>query len=67
GQQALLPQAKVTASFGIAEWTPDIDDPDVWMRQADQMLYRAKHLGRDCVCVASETPPAPIPQPAQLD
>jgi diguanylate cyclase (GGDEF)-like protein len=56
--QALLPQAKVTASFGIAEWSPEMADPDAWMRQADQMLYRAKHLGRDRICAAGDADPA---------
>jgi diguanylate cyclase (GGDEF)-like protein len=64
--QSLLPQSSVTASFGIAEWCPAIDDPESWMRQADQMLYRAKHLGRNRICVAGETPRAVSRQPARF-
>ncbi|MFX6461621.1 hypothetical protein ABTG33_18785, partial [Acinetobacter baumannii] len=37
----------VTASFGVAELTPMLDTCEAWMRVADQMLYRAKHAGRD--------------------
>jgi diguanylate cyclase (GGDEF)-like protein len=37
----------VTASFGVAELTPMLDTCESWMRVADQMLYRAKHAGRD--------------------
>lgn len=37
----------ITASFGVAQLSPDIDSPDAWIRQADLMLYRAKYDGRD--------------------
>lgn len=50
----LLDGQVVTASFGVAELTPEIDSPAVWLRLADQMLYRAKHLGRDCIAVLGE-------------
>ena len=43
----LIPGVLVTASFGAAELGPDIAHADAWMRRADQMLYRAKHLGRN--------------------
>jgi len=50
----LLPHGRVTASFGLAEWNAEISDHETWMRLADQMLYRAKHLGRDRLAVLGE-------------
>lgn len=63
----LLDGVLVTASFGVAELTADVPTVEAWLRLADQMLYRAKHRGRDCVVVLGEdvaTQPgtlAPIP------
>jgi diguanylate cyclase (GGDEF)-like protein/PAS domain S-box-containing protein len=37
----------ITASVGIAIYTPDIDTPDDMLAQADIALYRAKEEGRD--------------------
>jgi len=38
----------VTASFGAAEWRAG-DSRELWFKQADQALYRAKNSGRDRV------------------
>jgi diguanylate cyclase (GGDEF)-like protein len=40
--------AHVTASIGIARYTPDIASADALMIQADLALYRAKDDGRNC-------------------
>jgi len=62
----LLEDTLVTASFGVAELSPDLASHEAWMRLADQMLYRAKHQGRDRVAgldfgepPAAATPPLP--------
>ncbi|WP_018413232.1 diguanylate cyclase [Methyloversatilis thermotolerans] len=47
--EPLIDGEVVTASFGVAELNPLIEDCEAWMRVADQMLYRAKHAGRDRV------------------
>jgi len=47
----------VTASFGAAELGPEIAHTDAWVRMADQMLYRAKHLGRDRLAVPGDPVP----------
>jgi diguanylate cyclase len=62
----LLEGAVVTASFGVAELTPDVESHTEWLRLADQMLYRAKHLGRDRIAVLGEAEGAPsvAPSPA---
>jgi diguanylate cyclase (GGDEF)-like protein len=53
-EQPLLDVVPVTASFGAVELTPDIDSHTAWLRLADQMLYRAKHLGRDRIAVLGD-------------
>ncbi|MGD1070311.1 MAG: diguanylate cyclase [Bryobacteraceae bacterium] len=40
----------VTATFGVAEWSPDMDAKEL-MDAADRALYRAKSAGRNRVCV----------------
>ncbi|MEN3372309.1 diguanylate cyclase [Dechloromonas sp. ZS-1] len=58
--QAHLPHPEaplgfVTLSIGIATLQPAGDDgPETLIRAADQALYRAKHEGRDRVCVAGK-------------
>jgi diguanylate cyclase (GGDEF)-like protein len=47
----------ITASFGVASWHPGLQTAADLMRDADAELMRAKHDGRDRVCVA--TPPGP--------
>jgi len=39
---------KISASFGVAELSPD-EDLDGWFKRADQALYQAKHAGRNRV------------------
>ncbi len=46
------PRAKtvsVTISIGVAERTPDINDPQQVLKTADDALYRAKQQGRNCL------------------
>lgn len=38
----------VTASFGVTEYHAD-DTLDRWLQQADELMYQAKHKGRDRV------------------
>jgi diguanylate cyclase (GGDEF)-like protein len=52
--EPLLDGVIVTASFGVAGTSRDIENHSAWIRLADQMLYRAKHQGRDRVSVAGE-------------
>ncbi len=37
----------VTISAGIAEWSPEIDDPQDLVKRADEKLYEAKRSGRN--------------------
>jgi diguanylate cyclase (GGDEF)-like protein len=43
---------KVTISIGAAEFGRDGDTLDAFLGVADQRLYRAKHVGRNCVIAA---------------
>jgi len=44
----------VTASFGIAVWTPELKDWRHWVHCADMALYAAKHDGRDIWSVVTQ-------------
>lgn len=46
-----LAGGNVTASFGVAELTDDVEDSDDLMRRADRALYRAKAEGKNRVRV----------------
>ena len=59
-EQPLIEGMVVTASFGVAGVSRDLDNHEAWMRLADQMLYRAKHRGRDQVSMAGDSHPAPL-------
>jgi diguanylate cyclase (GGDEF)-like protein/PAS domain S-box-containing protein len=48
-----------TASFGVAAYPVNGTKPANLLKAADDALYRAKHAGRDRVCVATEEQPAP--------
>ncbi len=41
------PDLRCTMSLGAAEATRDVTNVDIWIRQADAALYRAKAAGRD--------------------
>ena len=43
----------VTVSMGIAQWGPDESFTD-WYAQADNALYQAKKLGRNCIASAED-------------
>ena len=47
-----------TASFGVAGYPEHGTKPADLLKAADQALYRAKHEGRDRVCVAEKSAPA---------
>lgn len=44
----LLEGEKVTISLGVAEYQAGETEVE-WLRQADELLYEAKHSGRNCV------------------
>lgn len=48
----------ITASFGLAQLSDDIETPDAWIRHADLMLYRAKYDGRDRIAERGAGAPA---------
>lgn len=60
----LMDSERVTASFGVAGLSRDLTSHEAWMRLADQMLYRAKHAGRDRISTAGEHVP-PLPPQAR--
>ena len=48
-----------TASFGVAVYPGNGTRPADLLKSADDALYRAKHAGRDRVCLASGDPSLP--------
>jgi len=60
--EPLIEGVVVTASFGVAGLSRNLESHETWMRLADQMLYRAKHRGRDQVSMAGESQPGPLVQ-----
>lgn len=51
-----LPQhARVTASFGVAQWWPGEELLDV-MNRADRLVYEAKRAGRNCIVAEPSRP-----------
>ncbi len=51
---------RVTISLGVAECTPAMKTPDEVYAAADCALYEAKAGGRNRVCVAGQSAPAPV-------
>lgn len=49
------PLPTITASFGIAQYRPD-EDPELFVKRADDMLYQAKQQGRNCVVSEFDLP-----------
>lgn len=45
----------VSASVGVAHWQPDVTSAEAMLERADQALYRAKEMGRNTCCEASES------------
>lgn len=60
----LLPGRPMTVSVGVAELTAELASPEAWVRLADQMLYRAKDMGRNRVVMAGHEPAPPQDQPS---
>ena len=48
----------ITASIGVAEASPAMDNIAALMKAADEVLYRAKNAGRNRVVAAIAEPPA---------
>jgi diguanylate cyclase (GGDEF)-like protein len=63
----LLDSRPLTISVGVAEMSRDLPSPEAWIRLADQMLYRAKHRGRNRIEIAGEETTAPTTGPSAND
>ncbi len=50
--EGILPSIRLSASFGVAQVTPEITTPDQWLERVDRPLYRAKGAGRGTIVVA---------------
>lgn len=64
--EPLLAQHQVTASFGIATLTDDLDSHVQWIRAADQMLYTAKYGGRDRIVAREDGQAGAAPRRSAL-
>jgi two-component system cell cycle response regulator len=49
GSSGRGPSVPVTISLGVAQLTPEMEEPEALIAAADRMLYRAKHAGRNRV------------------
>jgi len=47
------PAIRITASFGVASFTPGCDTAETLFAEADRCLYLAKQAGRNCCCTAN--------------
>lgn len=53
---------RITASSGVATWTPELASKDELLRLADDALYQSKRAGRNRVTAATgSSPPPPVP------
>lgn len=57
----------VTLCFGVAGYRPEWLTLSDWLRQANQALYRARLVGRDCMAVAGETAVEPVGRAADFE
>ncbi|MHB0964379.1 MAG: diguanylate cyclase [Gemmatimonadaceae bacterium] len=48
-----LPWGRLTASAGVAHYQKGMGSYEILLGESDRALYRAKHGGRDMVCVAA--------------
>jgi diguanylate cyclase (GGDEF)-like protein len=60
------PSAGVTASFGVAEFSPDTSTPRALVEAADAAMYESKHAGRNRVMLSSLPPFLPVASIAPL-
>ncbi|MEA3254098.1 MAG: sensor domain-containing diguanylate cyclase, partial [Chloroflexota bacterium] len=51
GEDQSQPNGKITISIGVASFPADADSRDHLIEAADSALYRAKHSGRNQVCL----------------
>lgn len=51
---AVAPVGRVTMSIGVSVATPEDLNGDAAVQRADEMLYAAKHAGRNCVKAAAD-------------
>lgn len=61
-----LPWGRLTASAGIAHYQKGMGTYELLLGEADRALYRAKHGGRDMVCVAAPYEPTARAVPPAL-
>jgi len=50
------PGGRLTISVGVGSAPGDADDPLALIQVTDEALYRAKHAGRNSVCIVGEIP-----------
>lgn len=53
-----MPWGRLTASAGVAHYRKGMGSYEILLGEADRALYRAKHGGRDMVCVAAAYEPS---------
>ncbi len=55
---AASPIGVISVSAGVALWAREGMTMNAWLKQADEALYHAKSLGRNCVFPAPDNPHA---------